>query len=174
MKNETVFKLSWDKLTKGMTIFFVGLMVGLGIMFVGIGVSQLKEEMVVGIIMSSTGTLMLLFVPAVAFFAPVNYLVGPSAITVWRYGPKIRIPIEDITEVQAVELKNVIRVCAVGGAFGSWGRFYYKSLGSFRAYVSRNDNLAIIRVKKGAPFVLSPDDREGFIAAVRRALANRK
>ena len=173
-ETEITFKLSWDKLTWGMTMFFVGLMFILGGGVVWIGISQLNQGMKLGIVMLIPGILMILSIPVVALFAPIKYFVDPSFITVWRYGPKIKIPIDNIIEVQPVELKSVMRTCAMGGAFGSYGWFHCKSLGNFRGYITRNDKTVAIMTVKGTPFIVSPDDREGFIAAVQSALAKTK
>jgi len=149
-------------------------MLSLSILFIVIGISQVVGGNVGFIIMIIFGVLWLLPIPLAALFAPVKYIVRPSAIIVWRYGPKIPIPISIVTGVKPVELKKVMRTCAAGGAFGSYGSFYCKSLGSFRGYVSRKNRLVAIMTTKGTLFVVSPDDREGFIAAVETLLTKSK
>lgn len=104
-----------------------------------------------------------LFLPIMALFAPRKYIVTPTEIIVWRRGPKVVIPRDKISAVEPVKLKGVIRTFGVGGFMGSWGRFWSKDLGSFRAYVTRGDRAVAIRDRVGKTIVLSPDDPDGFV-----------
>jgi hypothetical protein len=54
-----------------------------------------------------------------------------------------------------------------GGGFGIYGYFYSPNLKDFRAYMTRRNKLVLIRTLHET-FVLTPDDPEGFIAAVQQ------
>ena len=54
-----------------------------------------------------------------------------------------------------------------GGGFGIYGTFTSPNLKCFKAYMTRRDKLVLIKTPN-KPFVLTPDDPEGFVGAVRQ------
>jgi len=116
---------------------------------------------------------MSLFFLVLVFFAPMKYLVSPDGVTVWRWGPIFVIPSETISGAEEVRLSGVVRTCGVGGFLGAWGWFRARDIGSFRAYVSRSDRMVMIRRKDDVPVVLTPDDPQGLIEAVKVVLSGR-
>lgn len=116
---------------------------------------------------------MSLFFVLLVFFAPMNYLVSADGVIVWRWGPKYVIPVETICGIEETRLSGVIRTCGVGGFLGSWGWFRARDIGSFRAYVSRSDRMVMIRRKDDVPVVVTPDDAQGFVEAVKAILPRR-
>ena len=61
---------------------------------------------------------------------------------------------------------------AVGEAFGRrglWGGFgwLYTSKGLLGLYVSRTDRVVLVRLRTGRPLLVTPEDDERFVAALR-------
>ena len=112
---------------------------------------------------------------AVRAFAPTGYEVDHDGVRIcrsrWR---DVFIPIGEIAGVRPIELHRVIRVMGVGGMFGSWGRFTSRQLPSFRGYVTRRSHLVCLDLSDGDHVVVSPDDPDRFIAAVKRELGRGK
>jgi len=108
------------------------------------------------------------FLYAVARYAPKACRIDQDGISVVRRnGKRILIPAQEILSIEPISrdcFRGGIRTCGVGGFFGSWGWFWSKQLGGFRAYVT-NESLVLIRTAHQGPFVLSPDARDQFIAS---------
>ena len=106
--------------------------------------------------------------------SPKGYSIDKEGIAILRYnGKKILIPSQEIASVEAVEkavLKYCIRTFGGSGFLGNWGYFSSKKLSSFRGYWANNDSLVLVQRIKGEPFLLSPDNREEFIACVYQLL----
>jgi len=154
-----------------MTLIFLLILLGVGGLFSVIGVRIGSQSRPGLILFLGIGSACLLSVPITAIFAPLGYAVGPRAVTVIRFASNVDVPLEDITEVEAVQLKGVIRVFGNGGAFGFWGTFSSKAFGTFQAYVTRSDNFVALKRRSGRPIVLSPDSPIDLVRAVQDALA---
>jgi hypothetical protein len=61
------------------------------------------------------------------------------------------------------------RVFGVGGPFGMYGRFHSRPLGGFRAAVTRRGDLVLVRLRDGAPLVLSPAEPARLADSLRAA-----
>jgi hypothetical protein len=104
-------------------------------------------------------------------YAPKQYAVSPDGIAiVRRNGKRIVLPRNEVTAVEATEVKRCIRGCGVGGWFGSWGYFWSPALGGFRAYVTDFSKPVLVRTRSKGLYVVSPDDRDGFVAAANEVL----
>jgi hypothetical protein len=85
----------------------------------------------------------------------------------WR---PLRIPLTAVASAAPLEGVGLgtIRLFGVGGFFGSYGLFYNTVLGRFRMYATRRGEAMIVRRKADElPLVITPDDVEGSIRAIR-------
>jgi hypothetical protein len=106
-------------------------------------------------------------------FSPKKYSVGPKGISILRNnGKKILLPAHEVTSVEAVE-SDTLRFW-VGfsspGFCGDWGLFWNKNIRSFRGYWTNHNALVLIHRVKGLPFLLSPDNRDEFLACANQLL----
>jgi Bacterial PH domain len=109
---------------------------------------------------------------AVGFaYSPREYVVSSSSITVKRLVGDVRIPLEGMREARATtkdDLRGCIRLWGSGGLFGYYGLFRTRTLGICTWYVTNRSHA--VMVKTAAKTVLfSPDDKDGFLLAVRDA-----
>jgi hypothetical protein len=120
---------------------------------------------------------------AIAYFAwalsPRAFLVGSGVVAVerrrWR---RLELPLSSLRRavlLPAAGVHGALRVAGSGGAFGNYGLFWSRALGTFRLYATRSDRLVLLDADRER-LVVSPDDVEGFLEAVRahapRALAD--
>jgi hypothetical protein len=97
--------------------------------------------------------------------APRGYAVDPEGILVLRHWPRTFIRADDLVAVEPIELRRVWKVCGCQGVYGGWGWFSSDKLSWFRAYITHTDRLVVLRLRRGTPVVVSPDDPEGFVQA---------
>jgi len=106
-----------------------------------------------------------------AIWAPIKYIVTEQKIIIKRIGPEIAIPLADVYAVSRIPYNEVfcsaIRTMGCGGMFGIYGNFKSASMGKFKVYMTRRDKLVLVRTPD-KPFVLTPDDPEGFIDALQQ------
>lgn len=103
-------------------------------------------------------------------FRPTGYSVTAEELVVHRPIGKVRIKRSDIQSAEAVdpaEVSGSIRTFGVGGLFGYYGRFANFNLGRMTWYATRRDRTVLVRAAQGRKIVLTPDDREGLVAALR-------
>jgi hypothetical protein len=103
--------------------------------------------------------------------APTGYAVEGGTLRVERRLRPVAIPLAEVTAVGRVaELWSggAARIGGSSGFFGHYGRFWNRTLGSFRLYATRTHDLVLLDVP-GDRFVLSPDAPERFLEEVRAA-----
>lgn len=102
-------------------------------------------------------------------FHPRHYEVNDEDIRVVRFFKSRLFPFSGITEVSALPreaIKGSMRIFGSGGMFGYFGRFRNKTLGTYIMHVTDRDKLVLLR-SEGKTILVSPDDRDGFLAACR-------
>jgi hypothetical protein len=102
-------------------------------------------------------------------FSPRSYAVIDRVIVVKGLIGDVRIPLDELKETRPVtpeDLKGVIRLWGSGGLFGYYGFFRTSKLGTCRWYVTNRRKMMVV-VTASKTTLYSPDDVEGFIAAVR-------
>jgi hypothetical protein len=109
--------------------------------------------------------------PLCVLMAPRGYAVSPQGIEVLRHWPRTLLAADNIAAVEAIELRRFRKVCGFSGVYGAWGWFGSDKLTWFRAYVTRRNSLAVIRLRKGHPVVVSPDDLAQFLEAAQLLLS---
>lgn len=105
--------------------------------------------------------------------APRGYLVGPTGLTVLRLVGGRVVPFAAIAGARRVarsDLGWLWRTFGSGGAHGYFGRYRSRRLGPLVLEATRRDRWVLVRRRDGQPnLVLSPDDPDGFLAALEAA-----
>jgi hypothetical protein len=105
-------------------------------------------------------------------FSPRAYSVTDTSILVHRLIGAVRVPLDGLQEVRIAtcdDFRGAIRLWGDGGLFGYYGLFRTSSLGKCWWYVTKMQNaVVVVTVHKTALF--SPDDVDGFLAAIRVAM----
>ena len=118
-----------------------------------------------------------------ALLAPIMgscWAVAPTALSIdgrmlrierrgWR---PLDIPLDDIARTDGVPSLRpfgAVRLFGVGGFFGTFGLMWSRSIGRFRAYVTRSAPSLLRRRRSALPVLVTPDDRDAVVAALRAA-----
>jgi Bacterial PH domain len=147
------FTASYDRLTKFLSAF-----VCLGLLGLGVATHSL-----------AIGILALLVILAAYAYSPRSYSLEGRTIVVRRLAGQVSIPLDDVREARrttAGDSRGCIRLWGSGGLFGYYGLFSSSQLGKFTQYVTNRKNSVIVITGTGKT-VFSPDDVDGFLAAIR-------
>ncbi len=153
------FNARWDSLLKWST---AGVIV---VMAIVIRVSFMPEyisELPVSVIRATLFAILL----AAFLLAPRYYMIVDKSLVIKRYLGHITIPLSDFASIRALdagEMRFAIRTFGVGGFFGYYGRFWCRSMGSFRAYITDRSNCVVIQTRQGRKIVISPENRQEFL-----------
>jgi hypothetical protein len=118
------------------------------------------------IVVAILGALILLVSYA---YSPRGYAVAERAIVVKRLIGDVRIPLDAVREARAAtadDFRGCLRLWGNGGLFGYYGLFRTSALGKSTWYVTSKKR-AVIVITAAKTVVLSPDDVDGFLTAVR-------
>lgn len=102
-------------------------------------------------------------------FSPRAYVISDRGIVVRRLIRDARISLVGIGEVRvagADDFRGAIRLWGDGGLFGYYGLFRTSRLGKCWWYLTNRQN-AIVVVSETMTALFSPDDVDGFLAALR-------
>lgn len=170
--NAKVFPASWDRWMWIFNSLLVLLMGGITVMLLIAGICAMRENMCCGIIVLAASPLPALILIICAAFAPRKYKITADNILVSRlFAKDVEIPLSKVYSIEPISYKYVfkksLRIMGSGGGFGIYGDFTSRNLKYFKAYMTRRDKLVLISTTD-KPFVLTPDDPEGFIAAVQQ------
>src|ERR1017187_9728542 len=152
----TSFSASYDKTTK--------------LISTGIFVLLLLLALVIpGVFMGCLGALLLV---ATYAWSPRSYTISERSILVKRLIGRVRIPLDRIVEARIAtpdDFRDCIRLLGNGGLFGYYGQFRTAKLGECTWYVTNQSN-AVVVVTRTATTVFSPDDADGFLAAIHASV----
>jgi hypothetical protein len=101
-------------------------------------------------------------------WSPRGYAVSGACIEVNRLIGTARIPLDGLREARAAtkdDFRGCLRLFGNGGLFGYYGLFRTSKLGKSTWYVT-NRGKAVVVVTGKKTVLFSPDDVEGFIAAI--------
>ena len=170
-QNENFFSASWDKGIWILNLFILSLVAGLTIALLVASFYAISESVACGIIVLISSIIPPTIIAIAAIFAPRKYCVTTQNVIVKRFARNVTLPLSEIVSIEPVTyisvFKGSTRTMASGGGFGIYGDFYSPKLSNFRAYMTRRNKLVLIRTFN-KPFVLTPDDPEGFIATVQK------
>lgn len=104
---------------------------------------------------------------------PRHYTIEGDRIRIVRMIKSIDIPFSTLTDVAEADpelISGSIRLLGSGGLFGLYGKFSNRQLGKYLMYVTNRKKMVLLRCKDQL-YVISPEDRDAFIAEVRKHLA---
>jgi hypothetical protein len=145
------FSVSWDRPTK-----IVSAVVTLALTIVAFAIHNIYL----------TPLLAAILLLAYAF-SPLGYEISESEICVRRPIGSVSIPLRDVQAVRrltAGDLSGSLRLWGSGGLFGYYGIFQTPGLGRGRWYMTNRGNT--VALLGASTILLSPDDVNGFIAAI--------
>lgn len=105
-------------------------------------------------------------------WAPRGYLVEGRSIQVKRLIGSAVVPLDSIREARPAstgDLSGALRLFGSGGLFGYYGLFQTAKLGKSTWYVTNQDK-AVVVITETKTAVFSPDDVDGFLAAIRSSV----
>ncbi len=150
------FSASYDRVTK-----ILSAVVCLGFL----GVIAATQNFVV--------TTLVLAVTLLCFaYSPRGYVIEGRSILVRRLAGQARIPLDDVREIRQStpdDSSGCIRLWGSGGFFGYYGLFRSAKLGKFTGYVT-NRSKSVVIVTGLKTVLVSPDDVDGFLAALRSSV----
>lgn len=160
-----IFKASFDKISKTLTVLitllFVGVISGNVVLF------QSGEHLVAILCILLIGGI---YVTTYSFHIR-NYEVSGDALIIHRPGKNKRLLLSEIArgrKLEKGELRWSLRTFGNGGLFGYTGYFTDKKLGAMRWYATRLDRGILLQTKKGENIVLTPDNPDAFLQALHR------
>jgi len=168
---EKHFKMPLDNLTRRLTVvLLVFFMVILPAFLLILALNASGTQRIMGIIFAAATVAVL---PIFSLFAPKEYTVDESGITVHRRGLDVVIPAHSIVEVSTIaEPTRFVKMGGVSYFLGYYGWFRCKEFGDFKAYIGRRRDLVIIKTLAGRTYALSPDDNDAFLQAVKEIAQN--
>jgi hypothetical protein len=101
--------------------------------------------------------------------SPRGYTVAERSILVHRMLWNARLPLEGARQARPIsgdELRGSFRVFGSGGLFGYYGLFHTSKLGGCTWFVTARERLVVV-ITDAKSALFSPDDPDGFLAAVR-------
>lgn len=147
------FSASYDSTTKVISLVVCAMLV--------VVVIATKSVVAAGL-----GTLLM----AVSYaYSPRSYALYERSIIVNRLIGSVRLPIDGIRELRSAtadDLRGCIRLFGNGGLFGYYGLFRTSKLGKSTWYVT-NRSHAVVVITDAKTSVISPDNVDGLITAVR-------
>jgi hypothetical protein len=102
-------------------------------------------------------------------WSPRGYTISERCIFVKRLAGNACIPLDGIREVRAAtpdDFRGSIRLFGDGGLFGYYGLFRTSKLGKSNWYLTNRGN-AVVVITGSKTILVSPDDADGFLAAIR-------
>ena len=105
-------------------------------------------------------------------WSPRNYSISDRSIVVKRLIGSVRIPLDGIREARIAtpdDFRDCYRLFGNGGLFGYYGQFSTAKLGNCTWYVTNRSN-AVVVVAGAKTAVFSPDETDGFLAAIHASV----
>jgi len=102
-------------------------------------------------------------------YSPLGYAISDRSIVVRRLIGRVRIPLDGVREIRAAtpdDFRGCLRLWGNGDLFGYYGLFRTSKLGKSTWYVT-NRSKAVVLITETKTTLFSPDDVDGFLAAVR-------
>lgn len=115
-----------------------------------------------------------LYIPIIITFlyAPKKYVIDNNTISIKKIVGNISFnknKISTYKELNITDLGSMTRTFASGGLFGYFGSFRSSKIGDLSVYCgSLNSNLILITLKSNKKFLISPDNKDKFMAALNQ------
>lgn len=164
------FRAAWDKWVWLISVFYIAI---LGLLPMGMIAYAMTIPGANRNSLAAVAVIMLAVLAVTYFFAPQAYTVEPGNLIVQRPGVDVTIPLDQIERMEVADgwpiFRGAFRRFASGGALGFFGSFWNSTLKGFTAYATRLDKVVVLYRSHGGPIIVSPDEIERFLAAVREA-----
>lgn len=165
MSNNLTYRAPLSKTVRIMTCITNIILLAIFIAFILMGYLQIRSGDIMGWILIATAIISPLASTA-ALWAPKSYRIGDSEIYVHKIIGDEKLPIDNIRSIELWDYRDVfryaIRVFGSGGYYGAFGSFAGGKLSSFKALVTNDGTLIVLRMKKGEPVVISPENPSEF------------
>ncbi len=103
------------------------------------------------------------------FSSATGYELSDDKLTIITRVKNNSIARDDIHSFAShVPTGRLLKMLRFGGLFGYYGVYPGSESGKVTMYATRKDNMIIIQLRSGEKCALSPDDTEGFLAALQR------
>jgi hypothetical protein len=105
-------------------------------------------------------------------FRPSRFAVHEGGLQVIWPLKRLNIPREAISSARVIDRRELKREIGwgmrigVGGLWGAFGWLWTRRRGVIRMYVTRTDHFVWIERADGRPWLLTPEDPEGFVHAL--------
>ncbi|GGM84086.1 hypothetical protein GCM10010967_14850 [Dyadobacter beijingensis] len=156
------YSASLDKSTQIITIAITALFAGIGIfeLLTFSGDARIGAYFSVGILSAVYW--------AAYIYRPTGYTLTDDELIIHRPISNVVYPrrFESTRVIDKESLKYTIRTFGVGAFWGYFGKFYNTALGKMTWYVTRRDQLILIKMTDGKTILVSPDDLNGFAKAL--------
>ena len=115
---------------------------------------------------------MALVLGVTALMAPRSLTLTDDELVIGRFlWPAFHVPLANVTRVgqgpDSNRVGSVWRLAGVGGWFWSGGLFWARGTGKVRAWLTRLGPTVLLHRAQGLPILLSVDDLDGFLSALR-------
>lgn len=143
-------------------------MVAFGLLMAFIGTLQGQRELLM--VYALPGLILLCVLIGCWYYAPLGYEVTARELRVKRRAGDWILPrsaIRSVKKLQQSELGPAWRMAGNGGVFGYTGYYSSSSIGRMRWFVTRRGNYILIGREKGVSVLLSPDDPDALLTALR-------
>ena len=156
-----IYNTSLDKTAKfttiGITIMFA-LMIGLQVSIIGDSGNVVPILTIITIFFSYF---------MVFAFRPISYELTDTKLIIHRLLKNVVIDRDKIKSAEFVDkekLSFLLRLFAVGGLFGYFGKFSNNEFGRMSLYATRRDKNILLQTIDNKKFILTPNDTEKFLA----------
>lgn len=155
-----VFKVSLDKLAKGVTI-------GMAVLFIALPIWSLYliGELHAATIIAPVFGMIIFFITYA--YRPVHYVLHPDNIIIKRGMSDIVIHRSNVQKVELIDkerLSGSMRIFGVGGMFGYFGKFTNHKIGVMIWYATRRDKAVLIVTKQQKKYIITPDEADTFVS----------
>lgn len=166
MENINIKRVHWESQVKSITVACILLIL-------------LVEYTFVRDIMKETEMLDVLVVLAIAFFTLFLIVKSPKCIVLTNSQLIIRKHLGErifnINDIESIESylpnRNDIRVIGSGGFLGYLGRYRNVKVGSYYSYVCDMNKAFFITTKQGKNVLISCEDRDAVVRAIKKELS---
>lgn len=104
-------------------------------------------------------------------YSPRGFEISDGAFRVKRLMGDVVFPLTSlrfVRDANPADFRGSVRLWASGGLFGYYGLFWSKALGKSKWYVTDRSK-AIVLTNGSQTVLVSPEDHDGFVAAIERA-----
>ena len=99
-------------------------------------------------------------------FRPIGYSLNSTHLIIHRPIADLKIERPRISSAVLIDRSDIgfaIRIFAVGGLFGYFGKYWSPKEGSITYYATQKDNLILVITREKRKFIITPKNAEEFI-----------